>query len=216
MPDLEKRKTIAEFSFTKGMLMATFSGIMSACFAYGLTAGNPISEASLNAGTRQLWSGLPKLVVVLFGGFTTNFIWCVLLNLRNRTGYQYFSSKVRSELPKREQETIIETPMDAPSEEVVLRAPKGNQGAYQPSRSPCFLITFSRRSPAQAGTCNFSFIPWGRRKWGNSVLPVGPCTWRASLFSALAGGFISTNGKAPARKPISLSLAVSRRSSFPH
>jgi L-rhamnose-H+ transport protein len=127
MPDSEKKKTIAEFSFTKGMLMATFSGILSACFAYGLTAGNPISEASLKAGTAKVFSGLPRLVVVLFGGFTTNFIWCVILNLRNRTGYQYFSSKVRSELPKREQETIIETPIDAQSEEVVLRAPTRNQ-----------------------------------------------------------------------------------------
>ena len=41
---------------------------------------------------RPLWTGLPKLVVVLLGGFTTNFIWCVLLNIKNRTGYQYFAS----------------------------------------------------------------------------------------------------------------------------
>ena len=33
------------------------------------------------------------LVVVLLGGFTTNFIWCLILNMRNRTGYQYFSSR---------------------------------------------------------------------------------------------------------------------------
>jgi L-rhamnose-H+ transport protein len=30
---------------------------------------------------------------VLLGGFTTNFIWCVILNIRNRTGGQYFTSK---------------------------------------------------------------------------------------------------------------------------
>ena len=41
----------------------------------------------------SLWTGLPILIVVLLGGFTTNFIWCVLLNLKNQTGYQYFSSK---------------------------------------------------------------------------------------------------------------------------
>jgi L-rhamnose-H+ transport protein len=44
-----------------------------------------------------LWTGLPKLVIVLLGGFTTNFLWCVLLNLRNRTGYQYFSCRIRPE-----------------------------------------------------------------------------------------------------------------------
>lgn len=97
MPEEEKKKAIAEFSFTKGILVATFSGIMSSCFSYGLTAGNPIAEASAAAGTSTLWTGLPKLVVVLLGGFTTNFIWCVMLNIRNRTGYQYFSSTVRSE-----------------------------------------------------------------------------------------------------------------------
>jgi hypothetical protein len=40
----------------------------------------------------SLWTGLPILIVVLLGGFTTNFIWCLLLNLKNKTGYQYFSS----------------------------------------------------------------------------------------------------------------------------
>lgn len=97
MPEAEKRKAIAEFSFAKGLLVATFSGIMSACFSFALTAGNPIGEASKAAGTTVYWTGLPKLVVVLLGGFTTNFVWCVALNLRNRTGYQYLAARVRPE-----------------------------------------------------------------------------------------------------------------------
>jgi L-rhamnose-H+ transport protein len=97
MPEAEKRKTIQEFHFTKGILVATFSGIMSACFSFALTAGTPIGDASAAAGTATLWTGLPKLVVVLLGGFTTNFVWCVLLNLKNRTGYQYFAAEVRPE-----------------------------------------------------------------------------------------------------------------------
>lgn len=97
MPAAEKKKAIAEFNFTKGILVATFSGIMSACFAFALTAGNPIGEASKAAGTNTIWSGLPKLVVVLLGGFTTNFIWCAMLNIKNGTGYQYFNSRLRPE-----------------------------------------------------------------------------------------------------------------------
>jgi L-rhamnose-H+ transport protein len=62
--------------------------------------------------------------VVLLGGFTTNFIWCSFLNLKNRTGYQYFSGTLRNSPPGRGQETIIETALDAPSEEVVEHAPK--------------------------------------------------------------------------------------------
>jgi L-rhamnose-H+ transport protein len=91
----QKTATIKEFHFTKGILLATFSGLMSACFAYGLDAAVPIAEISARHGTAPLWTGLPKLCVVLFGGFTTNFIWCVALNVKNRTGYQYFASTLR-------------------------------------------------------------------------------------------------------------------------
>jgi hypothetical protein len=257
MNEADKKKAIAEFSFTKGILVATFSGIMSACFAFGLAAGKPIEDltycgdiarstaaagktisqpsliedaaaaslvksltdatffkdakkeiqehptlaavvemleapitlqlaldgltaqggnadkvaiekktaelraaidaqpaqlatlkqvggpvaeriqlylaglstlrgktedlgiiaglkdlprkevavASVAAGAdfvsihkkHQLWTGLPVLIIVLLGGFTTNFLWCLMLNIKNRTGYQYFASHVRPE-----------------------------------------------------------------------------------------------------------------------
>ncbi len=97
MPEEEKRKAFKDFNFTKGNQVATFSGIMSAGFSFALTAGTPIGEASAAAGTSTLWTGLPKLCVVLAGGFTTNFIWCVMLNIKNKTGYQYFSTTVRPE-----------------------------------------------------------------------------------------------------------------------
>ncbi|MDR2676214.1 MAG: L-rhamnose/proton symporter RhaT [Opitutaceae bacterium] len=97
MPEAEKKKAIAEFNFRKGILVATFSGVMSAGMAFAMSAGNPIGAASLAAGTDVIWTGLPKLVVILLGGFTTNFIWCVLLNIKNRTGYQYLASHVRPE-----------------------------------------------------------------------------------------------------------------------
>jgi L-rhamnose-H+ transport protein len=97
MPEAEKKKTIAEFSFGKGLLVATFSGIMSACFSFGITAGRPINDAALQAGTPILWSGFPRLIVILLGGFTTNFVWCVFLNVKNKSGYQYLASHVRPE-----------------------------------------------------------------------------------------------------------------------
>ncbi len=91
----EKTATVKEFSFGKGMLTATFSGIMSSCFAYGLAAGKPIAAVTkdhlLAGGRSDLWQNLPVLVVVLLGGFTTNFIWCVILNLKNRSGYEYLN-----------------------------------------------------------------------------------------------------------------------------
>jgi L-rhamnose-H+ transport protein len=96
MPEEQKKKVIKEFNFKKGILVATFSGIMSACFAFALQAGKHINDASLAAGTNQLWTGLPALTILLFGGFTTNFLWCLLLNLKNKTGYQYFAARVKT------------------------------------------------------------------------------------------------------------------------
>ena len=97
MPEEQKKKSIKEFNFKKGILVATFCGIMSACFAFALQSGKSINAASLAAGTNAIWTGLPALPVLLLGGFTTNFIWCTYLNLKNRTGYQYLSSQVRLE-----------------------------------------------------------------------------------------------------------------------
>src|ERR1700676_5475509 len=113
----QKRASIKEFDLKKGLLVATFSGVMSACFAYGLAAGDPIKEITMRHGTPPLWQGLPVLVVVLLGGFTTNFIWCVILNIRNRTGSQYFSSKMSELVHAHRDEAILENVTDAPAEE---------------------------------------------------------------------------------------------------
>jgi L-rhamnose-H+ transport protein len=129
-----KRASIKEFNLKKGLLVATFSGIMSACFAYGLAAGDPIKQITLQHGTPTLWQGLPVLVVVLAGGFTTNFIWCVILNVRNRTGYQYFRSEIRADAPDRDREHILETATDAPAEEmaVAVAIVKDNRATQAP------------------------------------------------------------------------------------
>jgi L-rhamnose-H+ transport protein len=118
MSEEQKRASIKEFNLKKGLVVATFSGVMSACFAYGLAAGDPIKGITLRHGTTTLWQGLPVLVVLLLGGFTTNFIWCVILNVRNRTGHQYFSSAVSEMVPARGDEPILENVTDAPAEEM--------------------------------------------------------------------------------------------------
>jgi len=113
----QQKAAIEEFDLRKGIAVAILSGVMSACFAYGLAAGDPIKALTLQHGTPTLWQGLPVLVVVLIGGFLTNFIWCLILLSRNRTGYQFFHSRIRPNGHK--DEAIIETALDAPSREVV-------------------------------------------------------------------------------------------------
>jgi len=112
----QQKAAIAEFDLRKGVGVAILSGVMSACFAYGLAAGDPIKALTLEHGTSSLWQGLPVLVVVLLGGFLTNFVWCLILLARNKTGYQYFDSRIRSN--GHPDDAIIETAVDAPGREV--------------------------------------------------------------------------------------------------
>jgi L-rhamnose-H+ transport protein len=86
----QRTDSIREFNLKTGIIVATFCGIMSACFSYGLASGDPIRDLTLRSGTSVLWQGLPVLVVVLLGGFTTNFLWCIALHVRNRSGAEYF------------------------------------------------------------------------------------------------------------------------------
>jgi L-rhamnose-H+ transport protein len=85
-----------DFSFGKGIAVAVFAGIMSSFFAFGLKAGAPIgsiAKLELAAAHRlDLWQNLPVLVVVLWGGFLTNFIWSLVLILRNRSARQFLGA----------------------------------------------------------------------------------------------------------------------------
>ncbi|PYX96963.1 MAG: L-rhamnose/proton symporter RhaT [Acidobacteria bacterium] len=159
----QKRASIREFALKKGLLVATFCGIMSACFAYGLAAGDPIKALTIQHGTAPLWQGLPVLVVLLLGGFTTNFIWCLILNIRNKTGYQYLHSEIRGVVPSRDEEYVLETATDAPGEEMAVAVAVATE---QPARAPMVAnYLFS----ALAGTTwymQFFFYTMGETKMG--------------------------------------------------
>jgi L-rhamnose-H+ transport protein len=117
MSPAQQKAAIEEFDLRKGVGVALVSGVMSACFAYGLAAGDPIKALTVQHGTGKLWQGLPVLVVVLIGGFLTNFLWCLILLARNRTGHQFFDARIRPGAVK--EELVIETAIDGPSREVV-------------------------------------------------------------------------------------------------
>jgi len=82
-----------DFSFGKGLAVAIFAGIMSSCFAYGLAAGKPIAQIArvqlLAQHRLDLWQNLPVLVVVLWGGFLTNFLWSLFLIVKNHSFAQF-------------------------------------------------------------------------------------------------------------------------------
>ncbi len=66
---------------------------MSSFFAFGLDAGKPIAALAktelLANGRLDLWANLPVLIVVLLGGFLTNFIWSSILIFQNGSIKQF-------------------------------------------------------------------------------------------------------------------------------
>jgi len=83
LSEQEKKSVIKEFSFIKGVIVAIFAGVMSACMSFGVEAGAGIAKKAVELGTPDLWQNLPVWIVVFAGGFTTNLVWCVALNIKN-------------------------------------------------------------------------------------------------------------------------------------
>ncbi|WP_234734716.1 L-rhamnose/proton symporter RhaT [Tellurirhabdus bombi] len=85
----QKKEAIAEFDLNKGLMVAVFSGVMSACMSFGLTAGQPIAELAVQNGADPLYMNNAPLVFILLGGLTTNAIWTIYLNIKNKTYTDY-------------------------------------------------------------------------------------------------------------------------------
>lgn len=86
----------AEFRLLRGLAVALVSGMLSACFAFGIAAGNDMSRrADLLWRARHAGQGAflyqhnVTYVVLLWGGLATNLCWCLLLNIKNGTISDY-------------------------------------------------------------------------------------------------------------------------------
>ena len=86
MPEEERKKAIKDFALKKGLLIALFAGVMSACFSLGLSAGIPIKEAAIAAGAKEIFAQNPVTLLVTIGGFFTNLVYCLYMNAKNKTG----------------------------------------------------------------------------------------------------------------------------------
>lgn len=85
----QKMASIEEFNLTKGLIVAIISGILSACFNFGIEAGKPMAALAIQNGANTLFQNNVIFVVILWGGLTTNFIWCMILNSRNKSFGDY-------------------------------------------------------------------------------------------------------------------------------
>ncbi|MFA7172981.1 MAG: L-rhamnose/proton symporter RhaT [Kiritimatiellia bacterium] len=89
LTDVQKKESVQEFALGKGLLMAVLGGIMSASMALAFTAGAPIAQVAVDAGTEEVFKNMPLLVFALAGGFTTNFIATMRTTAKNKAFGDY-------------------------------------------------------------------------------------------------------------------------------
>lgn len=86
MSEEERKKAIKDFALRKGLFIALFAGVMSACFSLGLNAGQSIREAAKELGAKELFAQNPVTLLVTIGGLITNAAYCLYMNRKNNTG----------------------------------------------------------------------------------------------------------------------------------
>ncbi len=89
LSDEQKKGSVSEFNITKGLVIAIVSGILSSFFNFGIEAGKPMAEEAVRQGFNPLFQNNVTYIVLLWGGLSTNFIWCVYLNFKNKTYGDY-------------------------------------------------------------------------------------------------------------------------------
>ncbi len=97
---MEDGKNEAEFSLVKGLIIAVISGILSSFFNFGIEAAKPMAHVANEAWKTLhpnqgefLYQNNVSYIVILWGGLTTNFLWCIYLNFKNKTFKDYTNTQ---------------------------------------------------------------------------------------------------------------------------
>jgi L-rhamnose-H+ transport protein len=97
----KKKESVKEFNLKKGLIVCIVSGILSAGFNYGFEAGADLANrvngiwkaAHPGENINFLFRNNITYVVLLWGGLTTNLIWCMILNAKNKSFGDYSNTK---------------------------------------------------------------------------------------------------------------------------
>ena len=89
----QKVASVKEFSLVKGLIIAIISGILSSFFNFGIESGKPMADAAVASGNNPLFQNNVTYIIVMWGGLTTNFLWCMYLNFKNKTFGDYTNAK---------------------------------------------------------------------------------------------------------------------------
>jgi L-rhamnose-H+ transport protein len=85
-----------EYKFGLGLFVSIISGILSACFNFGIEAGKPMADVA-NATWQAahpgegnfLYANNVTYIIVLWGGLTSNLIGCLVMAAKNKTFGDY-------------------------------------------------------------------------------------------------------------------------------
>lgn len=89
----DQSETNNEFNLVKGLAIGLCSGILSSCFNFGIEAGQSLAESAVAAGFNPLFQNNATFVVLLWGGLTVNLVWCIVLNVKNKSFSDYTDLK---------------------------------------------------------------------------------------------------------------------------
>ncbi len=67
---------LKEYNYPKGMIVAIISGLLSACFAFGIASGKEVVALTSPQAAHPLFANSFLFAVIMLGGLTTNFVWC--------------------------------------------------------------------------------------------------------------------------------------------
>ena len=164
MDEEKKRNAIQEFNLRKGILVAIFSGVMSSCFAFGLDSANPIAVTAMHYGAAELWSGLPKIIVITAGGFVTNLVWCVYLLRKNHTFGEYLgrigTPEAKPELALASDSAAAIDPNDPPAGNAASRAPLLLNYLFSALAGTTWYFQFFFYTMGESQMGNYKFSSW--------------------------------------------------------
>lgn len=90
--DVEKKKSIAEFSFVKGVFSALLVGVTGSAMSLGFEQAIPINKIAEKNGIDPLFSSLPVMLLLLSGTLVTTIIYCIYLGRKNKSLSDYLRS----------------------------------------------------------------------------------------------------------------------------
>ena len=82
-----------EFNFFKGVWVAFFAGVMSACFAIGVGEGESLKLLAYHRGAENVYANNAPLLLILAGGGSANVIWCTASIVRNHCAVDFVDRK---------------------------------------------------------------------------------------------------------------------------